>query len=142
MQRTLSVPSPSDAHLVSEALVPMFGRHQVFCFHGELGAGKTTYIKEICAKAGVQSGTSSPSFAIVNEYYTASDDVIYHFDLYRLKKPAELLDIGWEEYLHSDRTVLVEWPEMAEEYMPSDAVHIFIEQHEDQRRTLTIKDPL
>lgn len=140
MKLTLTVSSPADAHLVSEALIPLFSTHQVFCFHGELGAGKTTYIKEICAKMGVESGTSSPSFSIVNEYHTNRDEVLYHFDLYRLKTPTELLDIGWEDYLNSNRTLLIEWPEMAEHLMPEDAVHIHIEQPGGQERHLIITD--
>jgi len=139
MQLTVSVPSPEQADLVSRALLPLFKDHRVFCFHGELGAGKTTYIKRVCADLGVKDSTSSPSFSIVNEYTTENSGTIYHFDLYRLKTPRELLDIGWEDYLNSDRLIMVEWPEMASEFMPDDAIHIFISGEGDKRH-LVIKD--
>lgn len=139
MRQTLSVPSPQQAGLVSEALRPFLKERNLFCFHGDLGAGKTTFIKQVCADLGVRSGMSSPSFSIVNEYTTDKQEVIYHFDLYRLKTPQELLDIGWEDYLQSERLILVEWPEMADKYIPDDAVHIFIS-GEGNNRDLVITD--
>lgn len=137
MELTLSVPTPQEAHILSEVLFPLFKQHRVFCFHGELGAGKTTFIKQVCADLGVKEGISSPSFSIVNEYVRDNGDVIYHFDLYRLKTPRELLDIGWEDYLGSDRLTLVEWPEMAAELMPDDAVHVYVSV-EGQKRHIVI----
>lgn len=88
---------------------------------------------------GVESPTSSPSFAIVNEYELGSGGSIFHFDLYRLKNPQELIDIGWYDYLNSDEIVLVEWPEIAEDLIPDDAVRINISTMPDESRSVTIK---
>ncbi|MEZ4720800.1 MAG: tRNA (adenosine(37)-N6)-threonylcarbamoyltransferase complex ATPase subunit type 1 TsaE [Flavobacteriales bacterium] len=141
MLQTLTVPTPDSSSLVSDAVKLLMRDHQVFCFHGELGAGKTTFIKAICRDLGVKSDTSSPSFSIVNEYELADSSVLYHFDLYRLKNPVELMDIGWEDYLYSNHPILVEWPEMAEGLIPDDAVHLFIEAMQDGSRSITIKQP-
>lgn len=97
---------------------------RVFAFQGELGAGKTTLIKAMCGELGVESGTSSPSFSIVNEYRTAANDTVYHFDLFRLKDAAELDGIGFAEYLDSGKYCFVEWPELARKFLPPDAVRV------------------
>jgi tRNA threonylcarbamoyladenosine biosynthesis protein TsaE len=139
MQMTLTVPKFSSYSVVSEVIKPMLTLHRVFCFHGDLGAGKTTCIKQICSDLGVVTNMSSPSFSIVNEYETNSGEIIYHFDLFRIKSPLELMDIGWEEYLYSDNIALIEWPEMASAMIPEDAVHIYIEPNADESRSLTLK---
>lgn len=114
---------------------------QVFCFHGNLGAGKTTYIKQLCSALGVNSAMSSPSFSIVNEYQSEAVGKIYHFDLYRLKHPFELLDIGWEDYLNSQSPLLVEWPEKGANFMPDDAIHVHINHSiNDDNRLVIITD--
>lgn len=111
---------------------------QVLCFHGDLGAGKTTYIKQLCSNLGVTGGMSSPSFAIVNEYWSEKNGTIYHFDLYRLNDPQELLGIGWEDYLNSQAILLVEWPEKGANFIPDDAIHIFINHSNDPDSRLVI----
>ncbi|MEX2597534.1 MAG: tRNA (adenosine(37)-N6)-threonylcarbamoyltransferase complex ATPase subunit type 1 TsaE [Salibacteraceae bacterium] len=141
MQQTLTVSSPDKANALIECLKPMFSEHKIFCFHGDLGAGKTTYIKLLCKSLGVEDDLSSPSFSIVNEYSTSSGETVFHFDLYRLKSPEELMDIGWEDYLNSSALIFVEWPGNAGKYMPDDAVHLMIETDDlTQRRTITIND--
>lgn len=82
-------------------------------FYGEMGAGKTTLIKGICAALGSSNEISSPTYALVNEY-EGDNSLIYHFDLFRLKSFKEVLDIGFEEYIDSDAICLVEWPEKIE----------------------------
>ena len=117
----------------------MLASHPVICFHGELGAGKTTFIKSICEGLGVTDSLSSPSFSIVNEYADRDGAALYHFDLYRLKQPEELLDIGWEDYLNSGRPLFIEWPELGDPYIPEDAVHIHVAVNEsNDERTLTL----
>lgn len=103
-----------------------FSSSRIFAFHGELGAGKTTFIKAICAELGVNDAMSSPSFSLVNEYHDKNGNSIYHFDLYRLKSPEEAFDIGMEEYLYSGNYCFVEWPERAEELLPEETVHVTI----------------
>lgn len=82
-------------------------------FYGEMGAGKTTLIKGICAALGSSNEISSPTYALVNEY-EGDNYLIYHFDLFRLKSFEEVLDIGFEEYIDSDAICLIEWPEKIE----------------------------
>lgn len=95
-------------------------------FSGNLGAGKTTLIQRLCRKWGVEEAVTSPTFSLVNAYKSGTE-LFYHFDLYRLKTPEELPDIGWYEYLDSGAKCLVEWPEMAAEILagePHAAVRI------------------
>ena len=139
INHTVEVKTEAESFLVSNAIRALIPQFQVFCFHGDLGAGKTTYIKKIVKDLGVEEGTSSPSFSIVNEYVTKNGEAIYHFDLYRLKRAEELLDIGWEDYLNSNSPIFVEWPEMAIQFIPKDAIHIFITDHLPNR-TLLITD--
>ncbi|MBC8047955.1 MAG: tRNA (adenosine(37)-N6)-threonylcarbamoyltransferase complex ATPase subunit type 1 TsaE [Fimbriimonadaceae bacterium] len=83
-----------------------------FAVYGNMGAGKTTFIKSICKQLGTDENISSPTFAIVHEY--AGREKIYHFDLYRINKIEELIEIGFEEYLENDAYVFIEWPEVVE----------------------------
>ncbi|MFT4778252.1 MAG: tRNA threonylcarbamoyladenosine biosynthesis protein TsaE [Flavobacteriales bacterium] len=99
----------------------------VVAFEGDMGAGKTTLIKFICAELGVQDEVNSPTFSLVNEYLTAKRETVYHFDLYRLNTPEEALSFGIEEYLDSGKLCLIEWPENLGEYLPSDVSKIKIE---------------
>jgi tRNA threonylcarbamoyladenosine biosynthesis protein TsaE len=103
-----------------------FSSSRIFAFHGELGAGKTTFIKALCAELGVKNAMSSPSFSLVNEYHDANHNPVYHFDLYRLKSPEEAFDIGLEEYIYSGNYCFIEWPERAGEIFPEETVHVTI----------------
>jgi len=107
----------------------------IWAFKGQMGAGKTTLIKEICKELGVISEITSPSFSIVNEYLTKNNRKIYHFDLYRLKSIDEIYDIGYEEYIYSGNLCLIEWPEMIFDLLPQDlTLEISIELNPDQSR--------
>ena len=99
---------------------------RVYAFYGEMGAGKTTFIAEVCRLLGVEDDVSSPTFAIVNEYDTNDGDVLYHFDCYRLDSEEEALDIGAEEYFYSGNTCFIEWPERIEGLLPDDVVDVRI----------------
>ena len=124
MSTLLQVYSPDDATDLAAAMLSACGARRVFAFHGELGAGKTTLIKAMCAELGVTSSTSSPSFSIVNEYRSSDDRPVYHFDLYRLKGAQELEAIGFAEYLDSGNYCFIEWPELARTQLPLDAVNV------------------
>lgn len=106
-------------------------------FYGEMGAGKTTFIKAFCAALGVKDTVSSPTFSIVNEYHYP-EGIIYHFDFYRLKNQTEALDLGFEEYLYSGEYCLIEWPEKIPDLLPKNYLQINIEVQPDQQRKLTI----
>ena len=111
------------------------GNHRVFAFYGEMGAGKTTFIKAICEELGVEDVITSPTFAIVNEY-TSNDGPIYHFDFYRIKKLEEVYDMGFEDYFYSGALCFIEWPELIEEVLPEDAVKVSIKEEENGTRSI------
>ena len=106
--------------------------YNIVLISGEMGAGKTTLIKELLLHMSVIDNVSSPTFSIINEYSTSKDEIIYHMDLYRIKDIAELNNIGFFEYLESGRTCLIEWGEMIEELIDSDY----------NKFTLTVEDNL
>jgi len=108
------------------ALLKEFPGARVFAFYGGMGAGKTTFIKALCAVLGVADIVQSPTFSIVNEYKTTAGDSIYHFDFYRIKKTGEVFDIGYEDYLYSGSYCFMEWPELIESLLPDDAVKVRI----------------
>lgn len=102
----------------------LMGDNTVFAFHGEMGAGKTTFIRALCEVLGVDpEEANSPSFSIINEYRSdTTAELIYHFDLYRLESVEEALEIGVEDYFDSGALCLLEWPERIEPLLPDDTV--------------------
>jgi tRNA threonylcarbamoyladenosine biosynthesis protein TsaE len=113
------------------------GDRRVFAFYGKMGAGKTTFVKAICEELGVDDIITSPTFAIINEYTSAKDDTIYHFDFYRIKKLEEVYDMGYEDYFYSGALCFIEWPELIEEILPDDAVRVSITEQDDGSRIVT-----
>ena len=93
---------------------------KVLLFNGEMGVGKTTLIKKMCEILGVQETTSSPTFSLVNEYQTNENQIVYHFDFYRLKNETEALDMGVDEYLYSGDWCFIEWGENISNLIPID----------------------
>jgi len=91
-----------------------------------MGAGKTTFIKALCRELGVDDIVQSPSFAIVNEYVTATGEPIYHFDFYRIRDVAEVFDIGYENYFYSGNYCFLEWPEKIERLLPEETLRVYI----------------
>lgn len=119
-------------------LIENAGDKRVFVFQAPMGAGKTTFIKAICAFLQVEDSTSSPTFSIVNEYHSENGP-IYHFDFYRLKSEQEAFDLGYEEYFYSGDYCFIEWPEKIPNLIPEDAAIVKIEVTEDQSRTIILK---
>lgn len=123
---------PEAADELADALLHACEGRKVFALRGELGAGKTTLIKAMCRKLGVEEQAASPSFAIVHEYQGRDgegadrSERVYHFDLYRLKDASELEAIGFHEYLDSGAYCFVEWPELAAGQLPADTVNLRI----------------
>lgn len=115
-----------DLRQVAKQMLAIPDSSNVWCFFGEMGAGKTTLIKSICEELGVTEGTSSPTFNLVNEYETESSRVIYHFDFYRLVNETEALDIGVDEYLYSGNYCFIEWPERIPHLLPKTYLKINI----------------
>lgn len=108
----------------------------VYAFYGSMGAGKTTFISAICSVMGVGDEVASPTFTIVNEYRAADGRSLYHFDFYRIDKPSEALDIGYEEYIYGDGICLMEWPERIEELLPENVLRVYISEEPDGSRTV------
>ena len=133
MLETIRIRSISDLPSAAEKIISLAGNKKVVAFYGEMGSGKTTLIKSICKLLGVNETTSSPTFSIVNEYVSAKAGKIYHFDFYRLKKEAEAMDIGCEEYFSSGNYCFVEWPERIPNLLPADTVNIRIAIKDDIR---------
>lgn len=135
-------------HLKNEEALPdaaswfvrNMGDAKVFAISGELGAGKTTLIKAICEALEVKETVSSPTFALVYEYFSPVVGTIYHFDLYRIKKLSELFDLGYEDYFYSDKICLIEWPELAEDLLPQDACHVKIVVNQDESRKISLAE--
>jgi len=121
----------------ASAFIQQIGDRKVFAFYGSMGAGKTTFVKAICESLGVDDVITSPTFAIINEYH-AHDDIIYHFDFYRIKKLEEVYDMGYEDYFYSGALCFIEWPELIEELLPEDAVKVSIKENPDGSRTVVL----
>ena len=129
---------PADLDEAAEKLLDKYPLHRLFAFYGEMGAGKTTFIKYICNKLNVTDDVSSPTFAIVNVYQTKNNNYVYHFDFYRIKSLEEVYDIGYEDYFFGDQYCLMEWPEKIKELLPEDTIRVEIRvDDENQYRILT-----
>ena len=107
-------------------LLAFAGEEKIWVFSGEMGAGKTTFIRHICEFLEVVDVVSSPTFSIVNEYRTLPGQKIYHFDFYRIEKPAEAVDIGCEEYFYGGGICLIEWPEKILNLLPEEKIVVKI----------------
>ncbi|MFZ1290222.1 MAG: tRNA (adenosine(37)-N6)-threonylcarbamoyltransferase complex ATPase subunit type 1 TsaE [Melioribacteraceae bacterium] len=109
----------------------------VVLLEGNLGSGKTTLVKLICLNYGIEN-VVSPSFAIVNEYFTKNK--IYHFDFYRIKKIEELYEIGFHDYLNDEEAIkFIEWAELFPEILPKSFIKIIIHQNENDVRNIEVK---
>lgn len=120
----------------AKEFIAAMGDNTVFAFYGKMGAGKTTFIKAVCENLGVTDVINSPTFAIVNEYRSETEELIYHFDFYRIKRLDEVYDMGYEDYFYCGALCFIEWPELIEELLPLDAVKVYIEEQENGERTI------
>ena len=133
----IRINSLAEINEAAKKFVDNMGDSKVFAFYGKMGAGKTTFIKAICEQLGVDDVITSPTFAIVNEYQSATTgDNIYHFDFYRIKKLDEVYDMGYEDYFYGGSLCFLEWPELIEELLPEDAVKVSIEETDGGGRTV------
>lgn len=121
------IDSLNDLDKVADALLESLNGRNVVAFFAPMGAGKTTLISAIMERIGSQDTVTSPTFALVNQYYTESEEPVYHFDFYRINSLAEAFDMGYEEYFYSGDLCLVEWPEKIEQLLPDDTMVVKIE---------------
>jgi tRNA threonylcarbamoyladenosine biosynthesis protein TsaE len=128
----------NDLRRVAEEIVNSAGHVNIWLFHGEMGAGKTTLIKMIGKVLGVNDSITSPTFSIVNEYQTTNQKKVFHFDFYRIKNEAEAYDIGVEEYFYSGHYCFVEWPEKISGLIPERRADINITIEDNTRRTIVV----
>ncbi|MEJ0103216.1 MAG: tRNA (adenosine(37)-N6)-threonylcarbamoyltransferase complex ATPase subunit type 1 TsaE [Bacteroidota bacterium] len=131
----------ADIQKIATAFWLEAGDADVFAFHGNMGAGKTTFIHALCDVKKVKDVVSSPTFSIINEYSfdeKGTEKKIFHIDLYRVNDEEEARRAGVEDCLYSDHICLVEWPEKAPGLFPDDTLHIYIEALNNQTRQIRI----
>lgn len=136
--KTMHIDSLEELPEVAETVIEAIGDRTVIAFRGEMGAGKTTLIREIAAQLGSEDPVTSPTFAIINQYSGGNGRRIYHFDFYRIDKIEEAYDFGYEEYFYSGDICLVEWPEKIEPLLPDNVVTVRITADSDTARTIEI----
>jgi tRNA threonylcarbamoyladenosine biosynthesis protein TsaE len=139
--KTFVVQHADELARVAQELIPLLHRYPVVTFSGKLGSGKTALIKEICRLLMVKETVTSPTFTLLNEYETSTGRPVYHFDFYRITRPEEIYDLGYEEYLFSGNLCFIEWPEMAENILLPDALRVNIETDNHKRRHISIVEP-
>ncbi len=141
MQHTIHISSVADLDRAAGEFLKETEGHSLIALHGPMGAGKTTFTSALCRQLGVsEDAVGSPTFAIVNEYRTASGEPVYHFDFYRITKNEEALDIGLYDYLDSGALCLMEWAENIEELLPEETLVVHINVNPDGSRTLSWQD--
>ena len=143
MKHIIEIPTLDALPEAAEKFVALMGDETVYAFHGEMGAGKSTFIRQLCRALGVEEDlANSPSFSIINEYRSdTTAELMYHFDLYRLESVDEALEIGVEDYFDSGALCLLEWPERIEPLLPDDTVVVELKVNPDDSRTLTVTTP-
>lgn len=124
---------------VADDLLTRFADSRIFAFYGNMGSGKTTFIREICKSLRSDDTVTSPTFAIVNEYNSFDYGPIYHFDFFRIKNLEEVFDLGYEDYFFSGHYCLVEWPEKISGILPDHYVEVTITEDGQATRRITAR---
>ena len=141
MKHEIVIKDLEDLDRAAREFLKEIADHTLVAFYAPMGAGKTTFTTAACKALGVQEdAVSSPTFAIVNEYRGGQGQPIFHFDFYRIDKPAEALDIGLYDYLDSGELCLMEWPENVEELLPEETLKVQIQVQADNSRILSWED--
>jgi hypothetical protein len=141
MRHEIIIKNTEDLDRAAKQFLSEIGDRKLIAFYAPMGAGKTTFTTAICHRLGVRDDAmSSPTFAIINEYRTASGEHIYHFDFYRITKTAEALDIGFYDYIDSGCLCIMEWPENIEDILPDETLKVRISVNPDESRTVVWDD--
>lgn len=133
------IKSLSEINHIAAKFIQAHPADRIFAFYGSMGAGKTTFIKALCEEMKVLDYVTSPTFALINEYKTESNNSIFHFDFYRIKSIDEAFDLGYEDYFYSGEYCFIEWPELIEPLLPSIAVKVYLKEIENGIRTIESK---
>ncbi|MBS9774445.1 MAG: tRNA (adenosine(37)-N6)-threonylcarbamoyltransferase complex ATPase subunit type 1 TsaE [Tenacibaculum sp.] len=131
--------SLEDLNTIAKKIIAS-AKHKILLFYGEMGAGKTTLIKEICKELNIEDVSHSPTFSLVNEYKTADNNTVYHFDLYRIEDEEEAYNIGIEDYLYSNNWCLIEWAENIENLLPQETTSIYITKLDETNRNIKLEN--
>jgi len=131
------IKSLTDLTRAAKEFIELTKDYSIFTFVGTMGVGKTTFIKEFCLQKGVKDEVTSPTFAIINEYKSANNSSIFHFDLYRLETLEDAINIGVEEYLYGEDICLIEWPEIIDSLLPENTLHVSIKENEKGERIIS-----
>ena len=138
LEKQITIQSEADLPQFVDTLLAFANGRKKVMLYGQIGAGKTTFVKAFCRKMQTDETANSPTFSIINEHeYT--NGLIYHIDLYRLKTEDEALDIGIEDYLYDEHYCFIEWAELIENILPDDIISIYFETQEDGSRSIKIK---
>ena len=137
---TVTTRSEKETEALGERLAKCLRAGAVVALYGDLGAGKTAFVRGMARGLDIRESVSSPTFTIVNEY--PGDPALFHFDMYRLKNAEELYGIGWEDYLDRNGICVTEWSERIEEALPEDAVRVTIERLGDSERSIRVEGML
>ena len=135
-KETIYIENLNAINIAAQDFIKKIQNKKVFAFYGEMGAGKTTFIKAVCEILGVEDMINSPTFSIINEYSTTDGDTIYHMDCYRIEKESEATNIGISDYLYSGNYCFIEWPENIERLLPDDVVRVKITEIENEIRVV------
>ncbi len=135
----LIVDSEKDLNKVAKEIIKYSGDQNIWVFYGEMGSGKTTLIKAIASRLGIEDNVHSPTFSIVNEYINLRDEVFYHFDFYRIKNEIEAMDIGIDEYFDSGNLCFIEWPQKIPSLLPEKYLKVDIKITSDIGREINIE---
>ncbi|NCB51148.1 MAG: tRNA (adenosine(37)-N6)-threonylcarbamoyltransferase complex ATPase subunit type 1 TsaE [Clostridia bacterium] len=133
---TIITNSESETEKLGENFAASLPDGSVVAMYGELGAGKTAFVRGMAMGMGLNCHVSSPTFTIVNEYN--GPRTLIHFDMYRLNSPDELFDIGWDDYLARNAVCAVEWSENVEAAFLGDEITVRFEKLSDNSRRITI----
>lgn len=134
----LRINSLDEINAVAKQFIELVGERRVFAMYGAMGVGKTTFVKAVCEELGVEDTITSPTFAIVNEYHTQKDKIVYHFDFYRIEDVQEAYDFGYEDYFYSKAMCFIEWPERIDSILPSDVINLNFREEEDGTRVIQL----
>lgn len=137
--KIISIHTLDEIQNAARDFLQVYDSSRIFALYGEMGVGKTTFIKALCRELRVTDIVSSPSFALIHEYKSNHQDIVYHFDFYRIKKVEEVLDLGYEDYIYSGYYCFIEWPEQVENLLPSDTIHLNMYRIKGQSRFIKLR---